>query len=330
MKEILNRLINQETISKEEAKKVLVNISKGVYNNSQIASFLTVYMMRSISVEELAGFREALLDLCLSINLSDFNTVDLCGTGGDGKDTFNISTLASFVTAGAGVKVAKHGNYGVSSSCGSSNVLEHLGIKFTSDESLLQQSIDKAGICILHAPLFHPAMKNVAPIRKELGVKTFFNMLGPMVNPSFPKNQMVGVFNLELARMYGYLYQTTDKNYAILHDLAGYDEISLTDRTKMITNREDKIIRPADLGIKSITQSDIYGGKSVKESAEIFLKVLQGEGTEAQTNVVCANAGLAISVVNESSHQEGFELAKESLLGKKALNTFKKLKEFNN
>ncbi len=330
MKEILNRLINQETISKEEAKKVLVNISKGVYNNSQIASFLTVYMMRSISVEELAGFREALLDLCLSIDLSDFNTVDLCGTGGDGKDTFNISTLASFVTAGAGIKVAKHGNYGVSSSCGSSNVLEHLGIKFSNEESFLQQSIDKVGICILHAPLFHPAMKNVAPIRKELGVKTFFNMLGPMVNPSFPKNQMVGVFNLELARMYGYLYQTTDKNYAILHDLAGYDEISLTDRTKMITNSEDKIIRPADLGIQSITQSDIYGGKSVKESAEIFLKVLEGEGTEAQTNVVCANAGLAISIVNQSSHQDGFELARESLLGKKALNTFKKLREFNN
>ena len=311
MKEILNRLINQETISKEEAKNVLVNISKGDYNTSQIASFLTVYMMRSISVEELDGFREALLDLCLPVDLSDFNAVDLCGTGGDGKDTFNISTLASFVTAGAGVKVAKHGNYGVSSSCGSSNVLEYLGIAFSNEESFLQRSIDKAGICILHAPLFHPAMKNVAPIRKELGVKTFFNMLGPMVNPSFPKNQMVGVFNLELARMYGYLYQTTDKNYAILHDLAGYDEISLTDRTKMITNQEDKMILPADLGIQSIVQSDIYGGKSVKESAAIFLKVLQGEGTEAQTNVVCANAGLAISVVNKKSHREGFELAKE-------------------
>ena len=330
MKEILNRLINQETISKEEAKKVLVNISKGVYNTSQIASFLTVYMMRSISVEELDGFREALLDLCMAIDLSDFNAVDLCGTGGDGKDTFNISTLASFVTAGAGVKVAKHGNYGVSSSCGSSNVLEHLGITFSNNESFLQRSIDKAGICVLHAPLFHPAMKNVAPIRKELGVKTFFNMLGPMVNPSFPKNQMVGVFNLELARMYGYLYQTTDKNYAILHDLAGYDEISLTDRTKMITNQEDKMILPADLGIQRITQSDIYGGKSVKESADIFIKVLQGEGTEAQTNVVCANAGLAISVVNKKSHQEGFELAKESLLGKKALNAFIKLREFSN
>ncbi len=330
MKEILNRLINQETISKQEAKNVLVNISKSVYNSSQIASFLTVYMMRSISVEELDGFREALLELCLPVNLSDFNTVDLCGTGGDGKDTFNISTLASFVTAGAGVKVAKHGNYGVSSSCGSSNVLEYLGIKFSSEEVFLQDAIAKAGICILHAPLFHPAMKNVAPIRKELGVKTFFNMLGPMVNPSFPKNQMVGVFNLELTRMYGYLYQTTDKNYAILHDLAGYDEISLTGRTKMITNEEDKIVVPADLGIQHIKQKDIYGGKSVKESAEIFLKVLHGEGTDAQSNVVCANAGLAISVVKEISHREGFELARESLFGKKALEAFKLLHDISN
>lgn len=329
MREILNRLINQETISKKEAKNVLVNISKGIYNTSQIASFLTVYMMRSISVEELDGFREALLDLCLPINLSDFNTIDLCGTGGDGKDTFNISTLASFVTAGAGVKVAKHGNYGVSSSCGSSNVLEYLGIRFSNDEAFLQRSIDKAGICILHAPLFHPAMKNVAPIRKELGVKTFFNMLGPMVNPSFPQNQMVGVFNLELARMYGYLYQTTDKNYAILHDLAGYDEISLTDRTKMITNEEDKMVIPSDLGIEQIRQDAIYGGKTVSESAEIFEKVLRAEGTVAQSNVVCANAGLAISVVKRISHREGFELAKESLYGKKALHVFKQLREIS-
>jgi anthranilate phosphoribosyltransferase len=323
MKEILNRLINQETISKTEAKQVLVNISKGIYNTSQIASFLTVYMMRSISVEELDGFREALLDLCLPIDLSDFNTIDLCGTGGDGKDTFNISTLASFVTAGAGVKVAKHGNYGVSSTCGSSNVLEYLGVEFSSDEATLQRSIDKAGICILHAPLFHPAMKNVAPIRRELGVKTFFNMLGPMVNPSFPNNQMVGVFNLELARMYGYLYQTTDKNYAILHDLAGYDEISLTNRTKMITNKEDKIFSPADLGISGIEQKDIYGGKTIKESAGIFSKVLNGYGTEAQTNVVCANAGMAIAVANNVDHLTGFELAKEALQNKKALAAFK-------
>ena len=330
MKEILNRLINQEIISKKEAKQVLVNISKGVYNTSQIASFLTVYMMRSISVEELDGFREALLDLCLAIDLSDFNTIDLCGTGGDGKDTFNISTLASFVTAGAGVKVAKHGNYGVSSTCGSSNVLEYLGVNFSNDEATLQRSIEKAGICILHAPLFHPAMKNVAPIRRELGVKTFFNMLGPMVNPSFPNNQMVGVFNLELARMYGYLYQTTDKNYAILHDLAGYDEISLTNRTKMITNKEDKIFSPSDLGILGIEQKDIYGGKTIKESAGIFSKVLNGYGTEAQTNVVCANAGMAIAVANKVDHQTGFELAKEALKNKKALAAFKTLLDINN
>lgn len=329
MKDILNRLINQEKISKQEAKSVLVNISKGDYNTSQIASFLTVYMMRSISVDELDGFREALLDLCLPIDLSAYNTIDLCGTGGDGKDTFNISTLASFVTAGAGVKVAKHGNYGVSSTCGSSNVLEFLGVNFTNSQDKIEKSIDQAGICILHAPLFHPAMKNVAPIRKELGVKTFFNMLGPMVNPSFPQNQMVGVFNLELARMYGYLFQNTDKNYAILHDLAGYDEISLTNNTKMITNKEDKMFNPSELGITSIKQSDIYGGKSIKESATIFMEILNGNGTIAQQNVVCANAGLAISVVEKTTHFEGFEKAKESLQSKKALKGLKKLLELS-
>ncbi len=330
MKEILNRLINQEKISKQEAKDVLVNISNGNYNNSQIASFLTVYMMRSISVDELDGFREALLDLCLHIDLSDFNTIDLCGTGGDGKDTFNISTLSSFVTAGAGVKVAKHGNYGVSSSCGSSNVLEFLGLKFTNDESVLKETIDKAGICVLHAPLFHPAMKNVAPIRRELGVKTFFNMLGPMVNPSFPQNQMVGVFSLELARLYGYLYQNTDKNYAILHDIAGYDEISLTGKAKVISNKEDRIFNPSDLNIKTLSQQEIKGGLTVKDSAKIFLDILHGNGTEAQNNVVCANAGLAIATVNNISHQEGFALAEKSLKDKKALNSLTKLIELSN
>ena len=326
MKDVLNRLINHEKISKKEAKGVLVNISKGNYNASQIASFLTVYMMRSISVEELDGFREALLELCLPLDFSAYNTIDLCGTGGDGKDTFNISTLSSFVTAGAGVKVAKHGNYGVSSSCGSSNVLEFLGIKFTNNEEQLKKAIEEAGICVLHAPLFHPAMKNVAPIRKELGVKTFFNMLGPMVNPSFPDNQVVGVFNLELARMYSYLYQNTEKSYAILHDLAGYDEISLTSKTKVITNKEDKILSPHDLDLETVNEVDIYGGKSVKESAKIFMSILEGEATNAQKNVVCANAGLAISVANKITHREGFEKAKESLDSGTALSSFKKLK----
>lgn len=318
MKEILNRLINQESISSEEAKSVLVNISNGVYNQSQIASFLTVYMMRSITIEELRGFRDALLELCIPVELEGFNTIDLCGTGGDGKDTFNISTLSSFVAAGAGLHVTKHGNYGVSSACGSSNVMEHLGIKFSNDIDFLKRSLVEAGICVLHAPLFHPAMKNVAPIRRELGVKTFFNMLGPMVNPAFPKNQMVGVFNLELLRLYGYLYQETDKNYAIVHALDGYDEISLTGKTKVISNRSETLFEPLDLGVNQIMAKEIFGGNSVKEAADIFLKVIKGEGTEAQNNVVFANAGLAIATVKNISHKEGFDLAKESLFSGKA------------
>ncbi|MGE5943734.1 MAG: anthranilate phosphoribosyltransferase [Flavobacteriales bacterium] len=318
MKQILNRLINHETLESEEAKQILVNISNQMYNQSQIASFLTVFMIRSITLEELKGFRNALLELCIPINLKDFNAIDLCGTGGDGKDTFNISTLASFVTAGAGVHVAKHGNYGVSSSCGSSNVMESLGIKFSNDEDFLKRSMDKAGICVLHAPLFHPAMKHVAPIRRELGVKTFFNILGPMVNPSFPKNQMVGVFNLELLRLYGYLYQNTDKNYSIIHGLDGYDEISLTGKAKVISNDSETLFSPEDLGISQIKQDAIYGGDTVESSAKIFMDVIQGKGTEAQNNVVCANAGLAIATVKHISHKQGFELAKESLLSGKA------------
>lgn len=329
MKQILNRLINQESISTEEAKQVLVNISEGLYNQSQIASFLTIYMMRSITLEELQGFRDALLELCIPVDLSSFNTIDLCGTGGDGKDTFNISTLASFVTAGAGVKVAKHGNYGVSSASGSSNVMEALGVKFTNDENNLKRSIDEAGICVMHAPLFHPAMKNVAPIRRELGVKTFFNMLGPMVNPSFPNNQMVGVFNLELQRIYGYLYQNTDKNYSIIHALDGYDEISLTGNTKIISNTSETMLSPSDLGLKKIEQSEIFGGATVKEAAKIFKKIINGKGTEAQNNVVCANAGLAISTVNEISHIDGFQLAKESLESGQAKASLEKLIELS-
>lgn len=329
MKETLNKLINHEILPKEEAKQVLVNIAKGDYNTSQIAAFLTVYMMRSVTIEELEGFRDALLDLCLAVDLSDYDPIDLCGTGGDGKDTFNISTLASFVTAGAGISVTKHGNYGVSSKCGSSNVMEFLGIKFSNDADFLKKSIEEAGICVLHAPLFHPAMKNVGPIRKELAVKTFFNMLGPMVNPAFPKNQMVGVFNLELARMYGYLYQNTDKKFTVLHALDGYDEISLTGDTKTISNNSEAMLTPADFGVEKVTQEEITGGDDITESAQIFMNVLQGRGTEAQNNVVCANAGVAIATVKGITPKAGFEKAKESLLGGKGLEALKKLQKLS-
>jgi anthranilate phosphoribosyltransferase len=329
MKNILNRLINHEVLSKLEAKDVLVKISNGSYNTSQIASFLTVYMMRNITIEELAGFREALLELCIPIDLSNYNTIDLCGTGGDGKDTFNISTLASFVAAGAGIKVAKHGNYGVSSISGSSNVMEVLGIKFSNEKTYLEKCIEQAGICILHAPLFHPAMKNVAPIRKELAVKTFFNMLGPMVNPSFPKNQLVGVFNLELARMYSYLYQNTKTNFTILHSLDGYDEISLTGNTKIITNTIEKMLKPEDFGVSILKQNEIQGGKTIDESAKLFMNILEGKGSDAQNNVVCANAGMAIATVNSLSPIQGFEIAKESLFSGKALFALNKLQQLS-
>lgn len=323
MKTILNRLINHEILTKDEAKNVLVNISTSQYNPSQIAAFLTVYMMRSITIEELSGFREALLELCIPVDFSQYNTIDLCGTGGDGKNTFNISTLASFVTAGAGIKVAKHGNYGVSSISGSSNVIENLGIKLSADTDFIQKSMDKANIAILHAPLFHPAMKNVGQIRKELGVKTFFNMLGPMVNPSFPKNQLVGVFSLELARMYSYLYQKTDTNFCILHGLDGFDEISLTDETKIISKSNESILKPSDFNLQKQDLHQIKGGETVEESAEIFYRIISGKGTNEQNNVVCANAGMAIATVENSSILEGFEKAKESLLGRKALEKLK-------
>jgi anthranilate phosphoribosyltransferase len=318
MKTILNRLINHEILSKAEAKEVLVNISIGNYNPSQIAAFLTVYMMRSITIEELSGFREALLELCISVDFSAYNTIDLCGTGGDGKDTFNISTLASFIVAGAGIKVAKHGNYGVSSISGSSNVMEKMGVKFTNDIDFLTKSIEETNIAILHAPLFHPAMKNVGPIRKELGVKTFFNMLGPMVNPSFPKNQMVGVFSLELARMYAYLYQNTSINYSILHGLSGFDEVSLTDDVKIISNNAEQILKPIDFNFSTIKLETIKGGNTIDEAAKIFHNVIAGKGSIEQNNVVCVNAAVAIQTIEKSSYEDALAKAQESLISGKA------------
>ena len=329
MKALLNRLIQHQQISKEEARQVIIHIAEGKYNTSQIASFLTVYMMRSICLEELHGFREALLELCIAVDLSEFNTIDLCGTGGDEKDTFNISTLSSFVTAGAGIKVTKHGNYGVSSGCGSSNVLEALGIQFSNDSDFLKRCLDQAGICILHAPLFHPAMKKVAPVRRELGVKTFFNMLGPLVNPSFPKNQLTGVFNLELARLYHYLFQQTDTNFTVLYALEGYDEISLTGPTKAFNRTGERVLSPQDFGVMPLEAIEIAGGDTVTCSAKIFMDVLKNKGTQAQQNVVCANAGMALATAENLSPLEGFEKAKVSLLSGKALEAFNTLQNLS-
>ncbi len=328
MKEILLRLTAHETLSREEAKDVLFKITKGDYNTSQVAVFLTVYMMRNITVEELAGFMDALLELCIPVDLSAYNTIDLCGTGGDGKHSINISTLASFVVAGAGEKVAKHGNYAVSSSCGSSNVMEYFGYKFSNNRDDILKKLDKAGICFLHAPLFHPGMKAVAPLRKEIGLKTFFNMLGPLVNPSFPENQLTGVFNLETARLFNYIYQGTNKNYSIVHSLDGYDEISLTSDFKLITNHEELLLSPEQTGFSRITPSEIKGGNSVKESAEIFLKILKGEGREAWNSVVIVNAGMALKCLHQyKTQEECIGLAYDSLISGNAFKAFKKAVE---
>ncbi|GAA4174829.1 anthranilate phosphoribosyltransferase [Sphingobacterium ginsenosidimutans] len=326
MKEILAHLFEYKSFSRQEAYEILTNIAKGKYDSYQIAAFMTAYGMRSIRVEELGGFRDAMYDLCLQLDFDGYDLIDLCGTGGDGKNTFNISTIASFVTAGAGYQVAKHGNIGVSSSCGSSNVMEYLGYQFTNDKAELQRQLDEANICFLHAPLFHPAMKTVAPIRRALGVKTFFNMLGPLTNPANPKFQSVGVFSLELARLYGYLYQNTDKQYSIIHALDGYDEISMTGDFKVINNQGENYYSMEELGFSPILPEELAGGDSIAEAAKTFLSILNNEGTDVQNNVVLTNAAFAIKTFHpEKSFGDCFYEAEESLMGGKALKSFKKI-----
>ncbi len=327
MKQILTELIEHRSLTKATAHKVLVELAQGKFNLSQTAAFMTVYMMRSITVEELQGFRDAMLELCVPARF-DQPVMDVCGTGGDGKNTINLSTLSSFVVAAAGQPVAKHGNYGVSSACGSSNLLEYFGYKFTNDHDELKRSLDKSNICFMHAPLFHPAMKNVAPIRKELGVKTFFNMLGPMVNPAFPTRQLVGVFSLELARQYGYLYQQSDKHFLILHSLDGYDEVSLTGAFKYFYNGGERLAQPADLGLPSVRYEEIKGGATVEESARIFMNVLENKGTIPQQSAVIANAAMALYCADDKGGlANAVYRATEALQSGKALQAFKKLME---
>jgi len=326
MKKILQFLFEHKTLDRSMAKDVLLNISKGIFNESEIASFITVYLMRSITIEELQGFQDALLELCVRVDLNGYPVIDIVGTGGDGKNTFNISTLACFIVAGAGQKVAKHGNYGASSISGASNVMEQLGYKFKNDTGRLKKEVEVANICFLHAPMFHPALKTVAPIRKNLGVRTFFNMLGPMVNPAFPQFQLVGVYSLEMARIYNYLLQQTGKVFTIIHSLDGYDEISLTNDTKVITNEGEKIMTPEQLGKRSVTPTDIYGGNNVEESAKIFSKILQREGTWAQNAVVLANAAMSLHCTGiYKNYEEAYAASVDSLDSGRAQDALKKL-----
>ncbi len=331
MKAILGKLFDHKKLSKTEAKEILVNISTGKYNESQIAAFITVYLMRPISVEELQGFREALLELCVAVDLEGVETIDVCGTGGDGKNTFNISTLSSFVLAGAGYKVAKHGNVGVSSNSGSSDVLQHLGYQFSNDVEKIKMQLDKANICYFHAPLFHPALKTVGPIRKQLSVKTFFNMLGPLVNPAQPKYQLTGVFSLELARLYQYIFQQIpNKQFAIIHALDGYDEVSLTGDFKLKMNTKEVTLSPQSVGKQILTQESLFGGDTVEEAGVIFMNILRGTGTSAQNDAVAVNAGLAIHCIKPHvSLVDCIAEAEESLKSGKALKALETLVSLN-
>ncbi|MBL7727675.1 MAG: anthranilate phosphoribosyltransferase, partial [Dinghuibacter sp.] len=292
MKKILNKLFEHKPLSREEARNVMLNLGKGMYNEAEIAAFVTVFLMRSITINEFTGFRDALLELCLPVQLSTRETIDIVGTGGDGKNTFNISTLACFIVAGAGFRVTKHGNYGVSSVSGSSDVLETLGYSFSAQTDKLNRELEEAGICFLHAPLFHPALKAVAGVRRNLGLRTFFNLLGPLVNPVRPKYQVVGVFNAETARYYTYLLQQGDTDFCIVHTLDGYDEISLTDDAKLVTRNGEKIMGPVALGKRTVQATDILGGTTVADAAKIFRNILSGNGTWAQNAVVLANAAV--------------------------------------
>lgn len=326
MKKILQYLFEHKTLSREAAKEVLVNIGRGLYNEHEVTAFMTVYLMRSITIEELQGFRDALLELCVKTELGEYETLDIVGTGGDGKNTFNISTLACFIVAGAGQKVAKHGNYGASSISGASNVMEQLGYQFSHDNGKLKRELEEANICFLHAPLFHPALKTVGPIRKNLAMRTFFNMLGPMANPANPAYQLVGVYNLEMARIYNYLLQSTGKSFTIIHSLDGYDEISLTSDTKVITKEGEKIMTPEQLGKRMVSPADISGGNTVEDAAKIFATILKGEGSWAQNAVVLANAAMALYCTGKyTTYNKAYSSAVESLESGAANNCLIKL-----
>ena len=326
MKKILQYLFEHKSLTREQAMEVLVDISNGKYNEHEITSFITVYLMRSITIDELMGFRDALLSLAVKVNLGIDNAIDIVGTGGDGKDTFNISTLACFIVAGAGQPVVKHGNYGASSISGSSNVMEQLGYKFKNEEAALAKEVKEAGICFLHAPLFHPALKTVGPLRRNMGVRTFFNMLGPIVNPAQPKFQLIGVYNLEMARIYNYVLQLLDKEFTIIHSLDGYDEISLTTDTKILSNTGESIRTPYQLGKKRVFAAELEGGSTVAEAAAIFKNIIEGKGTWSQNAVVLANAAMALHVTGKYENYDlAFQAAVNSLESGAANQCLKKL-----
>lgn len=330
MQQILKQLFEHRPLSENQAREVMLQMSRGAFNEHELSAFMTVYLMRSITIEELMGFRSALLELAVKVRIEQDKLLDIVGTGGDGKNTFNISTLACFVAAGAGAKIAKHGNYGASAISGASNVMEQLGYQFTNDNDKLNRQVEKAGICFMHAPLFHPALKTVAPIRKNLTLRTFFNMLGPTVNPAAPSAQLLGVYNLEMARIYTYLLQQFAPRFTVIHSLDGYDEISLTSDTKVITQNGESIKTPIALGKIMVKPHELEAGTSIEDAAKIFMQILEGNGTPAQNHVVAANAAMGLQCAGVyEQYDDAWLAAMESLQSKKALQTLKTLLSLN-
>ncbi|MBX2845409.1 MAG: anthranilate phosphoribosyltransferase [Saprospiraceae bacterium] len=330
MKAVLNLLAEGEQLSRVESKEVMLKLASGEFSNEEIAAFLMALNMRPLVVDELLGFRDAMLEKALQVDLSEFESIDIVGTGGDGKNTFNISTCTSFVVAGAGYKVAKHGSYGVSSVSGSANVLMELGVGFTTDKSLLKTALEQANICFLHAPLFHPAMKHVVPVRKALKVKTLFNLLGPLLNPSQPKFGMIGVYKQPLAAVYAHLLRQTNMTFNVVHALDGYDEIALTGDTLSVDNTQEKTLRPQDFGADQIQPEAIFGGNTVPEAAQIFSTILNNEAPEAPKQVVLANAALAIQTITRKPLLEAKQEALEAINSGRAQQALKKLIEITN
>ena len=326
MKKILNYLFEYKTLSQQEARQLMLQIGEGRYNDTELAALVTVYLMRTISIQELEGFRDALLEMSAAMQLNSDDLLDIVGTGGDGKNTFNISTLSAFVVAGAGQQVAKHGNYGASSVSGSSNVLEHLGYRFKTSTDELNKDLDKANFCFVHAPLFHPALKVVAAVRKQLGVRTFFNLLGPLVNPAKPQHQLLGVNSLETARLYNYLLQPQTNNFSIVHALDGYDEISLTGDIRVISKAGEQVFSAEQLGKRTVLAADLFAGNSVEEAGRIFVNLLQGKESWAKQAVVLGNAALALFITGKyPDYEASYQAAVVSLESGRAFECFKKL-----
>ncbi len=316
----LDDIVSGKRLCSSEAKALMLDVLGEAGNGSQLAALLALLRLRGVTADELEGFCQAVLELSTPVDLGGEEVVDVCGTGGDGKGSFNISTTVAFVLAGSGCRVAKHGNYAVSSTCGSSNVLEELGVPLLASRDALLRSLERAGVCFLHAPLFHPALKRAAPVRRELGFRTVFNMLGPLVSPASPTFQMAGVYDREALRLYGHVLRSRGISFVAFVSSDGHDEVTLTAPLSVVSRDGEAELVPGDFGLPQAQPSALAAGANTAESAAIVRRILEGRGTKAQEDVVCAGAGLALRHLRgKLPLQDYVEAARESIASGRAL-----------